>query len=308
MKILVPGGAGYLGSVLVPMLLEQRHSVNVLDNMLYEENSLASSAGHKRFEFHRVDCRDISAVRPHLKDADVVIPLACLVGAPLCNLNPIDAELLNVKAHIELFDLLSDDQLVINPSTESVYGRQPGGIPLTEDSPVAPLVSYGLHKLATENALAGRRNSISFRMATLFGMSPRMRLDLLVNDFTWRALKDRALVVFEAHAMRTCLHVVDAARAFVHCLDLQVGEHEIFNVGSITLSKMSLCEAIKKQVPGFFFTEAQYATDPDARDYAVSDAKLRATGYRPTVTLEGGIAELLKGYRMMDNNVYSNMP
>lgn len=307
MNILIPGGAGYLGSVLVPMLLARGHRVTVLDNLMYGENSLSPYCSYPGFDFHRVDFRDTEAVKPFLKDADVVIPLACLVGAPLCNLNPVDAELLNVRAHVEMFKLLSPDQLVINPSTESVYGRQSGRDALTEDSPTGPLVSYGVQKLDVENALQDRPNSVSFRMATLFGMSPRMRLDLLINDFTWRALKDRALVVFEGNAMRTCLHVADAARAFVHCLTMRPEKHEVYNVGSITVSKLSLCEAIKKQ-QDFFYVEAQFATDPDARDYRVSDAKLRATGYQHSVDLEEGIRELLLGYRMLGNNRYSNMP
>lgn len=307
MKILVIGGAGYLGSVMTPHLLVAGHDVTVIDNMQYGENSLAFCCSHENFNFHRVDARDYSAVRPHLAGADVVIPLAGLVGAPLCNINPVDAELLNVRAHEAIFDTLSPEQLVINPSTESVYGRQPGGSPLTEESPVAPLVSYGTQKLAAEQALGDRQNSISFRMATLFGMSPRMRLDLLINDFTWRALKDRMNVVFEGHAMRTCLHVEDAARAFVHCLEMRPDHHEIYNLGSVTTSKLGLCEAIKKQVPNFYYVEAQYATDPDARDYVVSDAKLRATGFETTMTLDKGITELLKGYRMLDNSRYSNV-
>jgi nucleoside-diphosphate-sugar epimerase len=308
MKIVVIGGAGYLGGVLTPLLISAGHKVTVLDNMQYGENSLALWCSHENFDFHRVDARDISAVRPHLAGAEVVIPLAGLVGAPLCNMNPVDAELLNTKAHLELFKSLAPDQLVINPSTESVYGRQPGGVPLTEESPVAPLVSYGVQKLEAERALAERPNSISFRMATLFGMSPRMRLDLLINEFAWRALKDRMLVVFEGKAMRTCLHVHDAAQAFLHCLSLpRPAKHGIYNLGSVTTSKLGLCEAIKKQVPSFYYVEAQYATDPDARDYVVADEKFRATGYAPTMTLDRGIAELLKGYRMLDNSRYSNV-
>lgn len=308
MKIVMIGGAGYLGSVLTPVLLSAGHQVTVLDNMQYGENSLAMWCSSKSFDFYRVDARDSSSVYPHLSDADVVIPLAGLVGAPLCNMNPVDAELLNYRAHVDLIDSLSPEQLIINPSTESVYGRQPGGEPLTEESPVAPLVSYGVQKLAVERALGDRPNSISFRMATLFGMSPRMRLDLLINDFAWRALKDRMLVVFEGKAMRTCLHVGDAAQAFLHCLSLPRDQpHQIFNLGSVTTSKLGLCEAIKKQVPSFYFVEAEYATDPDARDYVVSDEKLRATGFETTMTLDEGIEELLKGYRMLDNSRFSNV-
>ncbi len=306
MKILVTGGGGYLGSVLVPMLLEDGHHVTVLDWFQHGANSLAPLATHPRFDVHRVDCRNADAVKPYLKDADVFIPLAALVGAPICNMNPIDAELLNVHSLIDVIDSLSSDQLLINPSTESVYGKN--ATLCTEKTEPNPLVSYGVQKLKVERALTGRANSISFRMATLFGMSPKMRLDLLINDFTWRALKDRALVVFEAKAMRTCLHVADAARAFVHCLNMRTTDHTVFNVGSIFVSKLQLCEAIKRQVPEFFFVEAQYATDPDARDYTVSDAKLRATGYEPLATLDDGIAELLKGYRMISNTRYGNVP
>ncbi len=305
MKILVTGSHGYLGSILVPMLIAEGHHVTALDNMSFGQNTLTELNSNPLFDPHRVDVRDINAVRPHIAGADVVIPLAGLVGAPICNLNPIDAELLNVKATVQLLDLLSHDQMVIFPSTESVYGRQ--AEECDESTPAAPLVSYGVQKLAIEKYLANRGNSISFRMATLFGMSPRMRLDLLINDFVWRALKDRALVVFEAHAMRTCLHVVDAARAFLHCLPMRPAEHTVYNIGSVVISKLALCQAIQKQVPGFFFVEAQYATDPDARNYVVSDAKVRATGYAPTMTLDAAIAEMLKGFRTMTNTRHGNV-
>ena len=306
MKVLITGGAGYMGCLLVPALLEKGHSVTVLDNFCYQDNTLALHCLDSKFDIHRVDCRDVSAIKPFLHDADVVIPLAALVGAPICNLNPIDAELLNVKAHIDLFAELSKDQLVINPSTESVYGRN---VELcTEETPCNPLVSYGHQKLAVEKALTERgANSISFRLATLFGMSPRMRLDLLINDFVWRAMKDRALVVFEGKAVRTCTHVRDAVMAFVHCLEMRPEKHEIYNVGSVVVSKLQLCAAIKEQVPYFFFTEAQYGTDPDARDYTVSDDKIRATGYAPTMQLAPSITELLKGYKAINNTRHGNV-
>lgn len=304
MKITVTGSHGYLGSVLVPMLLTEGHQVTALDNLAFGQYTLGEHARNPLFEPHRVDVRDIAAVRPFLQDADVVIPLAGLVGAPICNANPVDAELLNVTATLALVESLTPDQLIIFPSTESVYGRQADLC--DENTPAAPLVSYGHHKLDIEKALEGRANSISFRMATLFGMSQRMRLDLLINDFVWRAMKDRALVLFEADAMRTCLHVVDAARAFVHCLPMRPAGHEVYNIGSIVVSKLDLCEAIKKQVPEFFYVEAQFATDPDARDYVVSDDKIRATGFAPTMTLDGAIAELLKGYRMLSLTQHRN--
>ena len=307
MKIVVTGGAGYIGSVLVPMLLSELHQVTVLDNFMYGGNSLSHCCASRKFEQYRVDCRDAEAMRPHLKDADVIIPLAGLVGVPLGDLNPVDAELLNLRGQLALFDLLSHDQLVVMPTTESSYGSNSDVC--TETTVLNPLSTYARHKVAVENALMARGNSISLRLATVFGMSPRMRLDLLVNDFTWRALKDRAFVVFEGHYRRTCIHVRDVARAFcwVLCNNTMSVPIGIYNVGACTMTKIELCQAIQKQVPGFTFVEAPVAKDPDQRNYIVSNAKIEATGYRPLWTLEAGIAELLTGYRSIRNTRFGNV-
>lgn len=306
MKILCTGGAGYIGAILVPRLLDAGHEVTVLDNFLYRQNSLAQVCGHPKFKVHRADVRDIKAVGHYTPKADVVIPLAALVGAPLSDLNPVDAELVNLRAPLALFDILSKDQLVVMPTTESVYGSNESIC--TEETPSNPLSTYGRHKVEVEKTLLDRGNSVSLRLATVFGMSPRMRLDLLINDFTWRALRDKALVVFEGQYRRTCVHVVDVARAFLHVLDNAFMVGGIFNVGSVSLTKLELCQAIKSQLPGFTFVEAEVGRDQDQRDYVVSDAKIRQSGFTPEVGLIDGIAELLNGYKMLSNNRYGNMP
>lgn len=306
MKILVTGGAGYIGSILVPKLLDAGHEVTVIDNFLYRQSSLAEVCRHPKFKVYRADVRDIKAVSDHAKDADVIIPLAALVGAPLCDLNPVDAELVNLRAPLALFEILSNDQLVVMPTTESVYGSNESVC--TEETTSNPLSTYGRHKVEVEKALMSRTNSVSLRLATVFGMSPRMRLDLLINDFTWRALKDRAMVVFEGKYRRTCVHVTDVARAFMHVLEHGEMVGQIYNVGAVTVTKLYLCKAIKAQLPHFVFVEAEVGKDADQRDYTVSDEKIRKTGYLPQVTLTEGITELLTGYKMLSNNRYGNMP
>lgn len=304
MRILITGGAGYIGSVLCYALLEEGHEVTVVDSLIYGGNSLAACCQFNTFAFHRGDVRDVNAIKPHL-NCDVVIPLAALVGAPLCDKNPVDADLVNLRAPLALFDMLSADQLVVMPTTESVYGSNEQVC--TEESKSRPLSTYGKHKVLVEAGLMSRNRSISLRLATVFGISPRMRLDLLVNDFTWRALKDRAFVVFEGHYRRTCVHVRDVVKAFLYAIGGRLNEGEIYNVGSCNMTKVELCQAIQKQVP-FTYVEADISKDQDQRDYVVSDAKIRKTGYEPTVSLDQGITELLRGYKMISNNRYGNVP
>lgn len=309
-SILVTGGAGYLGSILVPALLEAGHRVTVLDNFMYRQNSLASVCAHPGFEVVNGDARSRNTLRPLLKGADIVIPLAALVGAPLCQRDPIAATTTNRDAIITLVGMLGRGQRVVMPTTNSGYGVGERGKLCTEETPLRPITLYGRNKVEAEQAVLEHEEAISFRLATVFGMAPRMRVDLLVNDFVYRAVHDRYLVVFEGHFKRNYIHVRDVARAFLHAVaHFEAMKGGPYNVGlsDANLSKIELCERIKACLPGFIFLEAPAGRDPDKRDYIVSNVKIEATGFRPVYSLDGGIQELIKGYVMIRNSVYGNI-
>jgi nucleoside-diphosphate-sugar epimerase len=309
-QILVTGGAGYLGSTLVPELLAAGHKVTVLDNFMYHQNSLAHVCHHPGFEVVRGDVRNESAVLPLLRKADIVIPLAAYVGAPLCARDPVGATTTNHDAIVTMLKHASKHQRILMPTTNSAYGTGDAGHHCTEDSPLRPISHYAIEKVKVEKELMQHPNAISFRLATVFGMSPRMRIDLLVNDFTYRAVHDRFVVLFEAGFKRNYIHVRDVARAFLHGIDhYEKLNGQIFNVGlsDANVSKQELCQIIQKQVPDFTFVEAPIGRDPDQRNYIVSNAKIEATGYRPRVSLEAGVRELIKGFTMIRNTVYGNV-
>lgn len=309
-QILVTGGAGYLGSTLVPELLAAGHKVTVLDNFMYHQNSLAHVCHHPGFEVVRGDVRSESAVLPLLRKADIVIPLAAYVGAPLCARDPVGATTINHDAIVTMLKHASKHQRILMPTTNSAYGSGDATHRCTEDSPLRPISLYAIEKVKVEKELMQHPNAISFRLATVFGMSPRMRIDLLVNDFTYRAVHDRFVVLFEAGFKRNYIHVRDVARAFLHGIDhYEKMNGQIFNVGlsDANVSKQELCQIIQKQVPDFTFVEAPIGRDPDQRNYIVSNAKIEATGYRPRVSLEAGVRELIKGFTMIRNSVYGNV-
>lgn len=309
-SILITGGAGYLGAVLVPAFLAAGHRVTVLDNFLFKQNSLAAVCADPGFDVVRGDARDASILRPLVAKADIVIPLAALVGAPMCDADKIAAQSTNEDAVRTLLGLLSPQQRVLMPVTNSGYGIGEQGQFCTEDSPLKPLSLYGRSKVAAEAAVLERGNSLSFRLATVFGMSPRMRIDLLVNDFVYRALYDRAVVLFEPHFKRNYIHIRDVARAFLHGIaQFETMQGRPYNLGlsDANLSKWELCERIKAQLPDFAFLEAPIGEDPDKRDYIVSNARIEATGFKPAYSLDAGIAELIKGYRMLRNSRYGNV-
>lgn len=297
-RILVTGGAGYIGSTLVPMLLEAGHDVHVVDSFMYQENSLGGVMHHDRLSVTVGDVRDRDTMGAALAQADIIIPLAALVGAPACSRDPWTATSVNHTAIMDMLDMVSAHQVVVMPTTNSAYGTGNDDHFCDETSPLRPISQYAREKVEIEQALMERENSVSLRLATVFGMSPRMRLDLLVNDFVNRALRDRFIVLFESSFYRNYIHVRDVARVFMFAVEhLQDFTGEIFNVGlsSANITKRDLCERIREQVPAFEIMEAPLAKDPDQRNYIVSNAKIEGLGYSPQVTLDEGIRELVKG-------------
>ncbi len=310
MKILVTGAAGYIGSVLVPILLKLGHEVIAVDNFMYNQESLLDCCYDEKLTITRGDARDKELISRYLKNVNAIFPLACLTGAPLCSKDPVGAKAVNLDAIKMILELRSKDQVIIFPTTNSGYGIGGDGVYCTEETPLNPISLYGNLKVEAEKSIMDAGNGITLRLATAFGVSPRMRLDLLVNDFTYRAVTDRFVILFEARFKRNYLHVRDVAKAFIHCLEnFDKMKDEPYNVGlsDANLSKWELCEEIKKQVPDFYFIEAKVGEDPDKRNYIVSNAKIEATGFRPDISLQMGIAELIKGYQIIRKNQFSNM-
>lgn len=309
-NILVTGGAGYLGSTMVPDLLNAGHKVTVLDNFMFQQSSLNHICNNRNFTIVKGDIRIESVMTPLLKRADIVIPLAALVGAPLCNLDPVGATTINHDAISLMIKLLSKEQIVLMPTTNSAYGTGDENNYCTEESPLRPISQYAIEKVAIEKELMQRENAISFRLATVFGMSPRMRIDLLVNDFTYRAVNDRFVVLFESFFKRNYVHVRDVSRAFQHAINnFETMKSQIYNVGlsEANVSKRELCEVIQKQIPDFTFIDAPVGKDPDQRNYIVSNEKIEATGFKTSMSLDLGIEELIKGYTMLKNSRYGNV-
>jgi nucleoside-diphosphate-sugar epimerase len=310
LRILVTGGAGYLGSTLVPELLKAGHHVTVLDNFLYKQSSLNHVCHDKKFSIVRGDIRVDGVIKPLLAKSDVIIPLAALVGAPICNLDPIGATTTNHDAILMMLKMLSKTQMVLMPTTNSAYGTGDVNNFCTEESNLRPISQYAIEKVKIEKALMEHENTISFRLATVFGISPRMRIDLLVNDFVYRAVNDRFVVLFESHFKRNYIHVRDVSSVFLHGINnFPSMKGQIYNVGlsDANVSKKELCDSIRKLIPEFIYIDEAVGKDPDQRNYIVSNAKIEATGYFPQVSLNDGIAELIKGYTMFKNSQYGNV-
>jgi len=309
-NVLVTGGAGYLGSTMVPDLLQLGHRITVLDNFMYKQASLNHVCHHQNFSVVKGDIRIESVIAPLIKKADIVIPLAALVGAPMCSQDPVGATTINHDAIALMLKLLSKQQMVLMPTTNSAYGTGDKNNFCTEESPLNPISLYAKEKVGIEKELLQRENAISFRLATVFGMSPRMRIDLLVNDFAYRAVHDRFVVLFESSFKRNYVHVRDVSRVFQHAiLHFDKMKGQIYNVGlsDANVSKRELCEHIQKQVPDFVFLDAPVGKDPDQRNYIVSNAKIEATGFKPMHSLDMGIGDLIKGYTMIKNTRFGNV-
>lgn len=309
-KILITGAAGYIGSVLVPELLRDGYEIVAIDNFMYNQQSLLDCCHNKKLTIVRGDVRDKRLVAEFIKDVDYIFPLACFTGAPLCLKDPVGARATNLEAIYQILKLKKPSQRVIFPTTNSGYGVGHEGIYCDEKTPLNPISLYGKLKVEAEKAVLDAGNSITLRLATVFGISPRMRLDLLVNDFVYRAVNDRFIVLFEAHFKRNYIHIRDVVRAFLHCMkNFDQMKNEPYNLGlnDANLSKAELCEEIKKQLPDFVFVESKIGEDPDKRNYIVSNNKIGNAGFKPEVSLQEGISELIKGYQIIKRNQFSNI-
>jgi len=310
MKILITGGAGYIGSILTPAMLQAGHEVTVLDNFTFKQSSLADCCQYDSFQIVRGDCRDKTVLAPLLAKADVIIPLAALVGMPMCKIDTLGARTINQDAVELICQLSSKDQYIIYPTTNSGYGIGEKGKCCTEDTPLRPISLYGVTKNNAEKAVLDRGNSITFRLATVFGVAPRMRTDLLVNDFVYRAVNDRAVVIFEGHFKRNFVHIRDVVRVFTYGIEnFSLMKNRAYNFGleDANLSKLELCDKIRSHIPSFVFLEAPIGEDPDKRDYIVSNQRILSTGFKMQWDLDRGIKELIKGYIIMKNAQYSNV-
>jgi nucleoside-diphosphate-sugar epimerase len=309
-KVLVLGGAGYIGSIFIENLLEQKYKIITIDNFIYGQNSLNHLCHNSNLSIYNIDVRNISAIRKYIKESDVIFPLAAYVGAPLCKKDPIGSHLVNYKSIVDLLSEVSTSQMIIMPTTNSAYGSGNSDNFCDENSPLNPISEYSIQKVEIEKKLMQRENSISLRLATVFGMSPRMRLDLLVNDFVYRAYNDKYIVLFESHFKRNYIHVKDVSKAFIHSMEnFETMKNQIYNVGlsDANFSKVELCNIIKKYIKDFVIFEENLKKDEDQRNYVVSNLKIEKTGFKPDYSIDDGILELIKGLIYLKKNGHSNI-
>ena len=309
MKILITGGAGYIGSILTKDLLDEGHEVTVIDNLMYNRESLIHCCNYKNFNFIKGDVTNNDTFLNEIKKNDILIPLASIVGAPACNINPEKSKSINLESIKFLSKQASRDQLIIFPTTNSGYGIG-GETECDESSPLNPVSLYGKWKVEAEKVLLERENSISFRLATVFGVSPRMRLDLLVNDFTSKAFFDGYVVLFEEHFRRNYIHVRDVVNSFKFAIKYQnkmIGQSYNVGLSTANLTKRQLCEKIKEHLPKFYIHSSEIGEDEDKRDYLVSNKKIESLGWTPQYTIDDGIKELISFFTMVRTNNFNNL-
>lgn len=311
-KVLITGGAGYIGNVLTGVLLEKGFNVTVLDNLIHRQHGILEYCRDERFKFIYGDVRDKETYKKAVTQADVIINLAAYVGMPLCNRFPIETQQVNQESAEYLSNIVSPEQLIIHATTNSGYGLgqhvEGKAVYCTEETPLNPISIYGVTKCAAEKAIMSRGNNISFRLATVMGVSRKMRMDLLVNDFTYRAWNDKFIVLFESSFLRNFVHVRDVAGAMEFAISEQsIMRGQVYNLGntSANVNKMELCLAIKRQIPDFYITESPINKDPDQRNYIVSNEKLESLGWRPKYSLDDAIREVLMACPVIK---YTNCP
>ena len=310
-KVLITGGAGYLGSTLAKVLLNEGYKVTVIDNLMYKQISLLHLCSNNKFNFIEQDVTDFDLLKDTIKNYDIIIPLAAIVGAPACERNKELATKVNFE-HIKcIVDNLKDNQKLIMPNTNSQYGSSTEII--TEESPFNPLSHYAVTKCNAEDYILNNRNGICLRLATLFGPSSRMRTDLLVNDFVHKTIVDGYLILFQSHFKRNYIHVMDVANTFLFCIEnYEKMNNDVYNVGlsDANLSKMELAQKIKEYFPQLVIKEDDYKSDFDNRNYIVSNEKLESFGWKPTYSIDDGILELMSAYKMIikhNNRNFTNL-
>jgi len=302
MKVLITGGAGYLGSVITKKMLEAGHSVTAIDNLLFKQLSPLQFTSNPNYNFIYGDVRNVDFLKHQVGIHDVIIPLAAIVGFPACKADPKLAWEVNFTQIETILDSISDEHIILYPNTNSGYGIGEGQSECTEESPLNPISVYGESKCAAEKLLLDCSQAICFRLATVFGTSTRMRTDLLVNEFVYKAMTDKYITVFEKHFKRNFIHIQDVANVFLWALNnYETMKHNVYNVGlsDANLSKQELLEKIQQYIPDFAISYSDFYEDPDKRDYIVSNAKIEKTGWNPKYSLEDGIIELMKTYQVL---------
>lgn len=311
-KVLITGGAGYIGSVLTRHLLDGGHEVTCLDNLMYHQKSLFNYVSNPNFNFIYGDVRNKKVLEKIVPEFDALIPLAAIVGMQACDIKPKDARSINLDAVIMLNEIRNNNQKLIFPNTNSGYGTKSGEILCNEETPLEPISFYGKIKCQAEELLLGRsKDAISLRLATVFGTSPKMRTDLLVNDFVLKAMRDKYVVIYEGDFKRNYIHIKDIARCFEYCIEnFDSMKNKPYNLGleNANLSKIELAEKIKNHIPEFEIIRKEIGKDPDKRNYIVSNKRILSTGFKPIYSLDDGIKELIKGYEiLLKHDLYKNI-